>query len=435
MIHVALKTWSFTLHAEKSRCVQSAGQIKIECSTPKGACACPCRKCLTRVCAHCRYPILFLKRKDSLKCFMVSLLVLIIGVLSIMGLLTLMYMSMCTNLDSYFLTDSPQNLDNLTNVKVINLTPLGGIEFSSDSSGGKLQVSVENYGMVASHQSKMTSAGRLSQDMFYVQSRPLLSSSVMGYDSTCENVFQRLTVDPGSQIPGKVEMQSEKSSNIAVSSDRLYKEGLQGLSFNELVVKSVYGNVNLSYVSANSIRATSLYDDTQKALIPSYLLNQDENGFIQLSNVVVKDLSIHTISGSVIIENLTILDGGSVNITTNNGVVKMKNVGEGGDYYNIVSEGGSVVDIRINGRVFHGSYNAQAEEGVVFFSPTSNMHTVGPLCSSTESWKDLSKLREHVGSLHHHCKQGSLGYAYGEQKINIYAKKGDINLVAENKDL
>ena len=280
----------------------------------------------------------------------------------------------------------------------------------------------------------MTTVGRLSQDMFYVQSRSLLSSSVMGYDSTCENAFQRLTVDPGSQIPGKVEMQSEKSSNIAVSSDRLYKEGLQGLSFDELVVKSMYGNVNLSHVIANSIRATSLYD-TQNAIIPSYLLNQDNNGFIHLSNVVVKDLFIQTITGSVIIENLTVLDGGSVNITTNNGIIKLKNVGEGGDYYNIVSEGGSVVDIRINGRVFHGSYNAQAEEGVVFFSPTSNMHSVGPLCSSTESWKDLSKLREHVGSLHHHCKQGSLGYAYGEQKFNIYAKKGDINLVAENKDL
>ena len=142
-----------------------------------------------------------------------------------------------------------------------------------------------------------------------------------------------------------------------------------------------------------------------------------------LTNVVVKDLFIHSITGSVIIENLTILDGGSVNITTNNGVIKMKNVGEGGDYYNIVSEGGSVVDIRINGRVFHGSYNAQAEEGVVFFSPTSNMHTVGPSCSSTESWKDLSKLREHVGSLHHHCKQGSLGYAYGEQKSSISMPK------------
>ena len=112
----------------------------------------------------------------------------------------------------------------------------------------------------------------------------------MGYDSTCENAFQRLTVDPGSQIPGKVEMQSEKSSNIAVSSDRLYKEGLQGLSFNELVVKSMYGNVNLSHVSANSIRATSSYDDAQNAIIPSYLLNQDNNGLIHLSNVVVKDL-------------------------------------------------------------------------------------------------------------------------------------------------
>ena len=47
----------------------------------------------------------------------------------------------------------------------------------------------------------------------------------MGYDSTCENAFQRLTVDPGSQIPGKVEMQSEKSSNIAVSGDNYIKKG------------------------------------------------------------------------------------------------------------------------------------------------------------------------------------------------------------------
>ena len=86
-----------------------------------------------------------------------------------MGILTLMYMSMCTNLDSYSLVDSPQNLNNLTNVTAINLTPLGGIEFSSDKSGGKLQVSVENYGLAGNHQSKMTTGG-LSQDMFYVQS-------------------------------------------------------------------------------------------------------------------------------------------------------------------------------------------------------------------------------------------------------------------------
>lgn len=394
-----------------------------------------CRKYVTRGCAHCRYPILFIERKDSLNCCILSLVLVAMMVLSIMGVLSLIYMSMCDNLDSYFLVDSPQNLNNLTNMTVINLTPFGSIEFTSDSSGGELQVSVENHGLEKSHQSMMTTAERLSEDMYYVQSRSLRSSSVMGYDSTCENAFQRFTADPGSHIPGKIMMESAKSSNIAVRSDKTYKEGLQGLSFNELNLKNMYGNVNLSYVSANSIRVTSLYDDAKNADTPPYLLNQKENGFIHLTNVVVKDLFIHSITGSVIIENLTIRDGGRVNITTNNGVIKMKNVGDGGDYYNIVSEGGNVVDIKINGRVFHGSYNAQAEEGVVFFSPTSNMHTVGPLCSSTESWKDLSKLREHVGSLHHHCKQGSLGYAYGDQKFNIYAKKGDINLVAENRDL
>ena len=50
----------------------------------------------------------------------------------------------------------------------------------------------------------MTTAERLSEDMYYVQSRSLRSSSVMGYDSTCENAFQRFTADPGSHIPGKL---------------------------------------------------------------------------------------------------------------------------------------------------------------------------------------------------------------------------------------
>ena len=93
MIDFGLKKIGFySLCAKVSEfCLQCWDVLKIILSY---ACACPtCRKYLTRGCAHCRYPMLFIERKDSLTCCMVSLLVLAIAVLSVMGILTLIVSS------------------------------------------------------------------------------------------------------------------------------------------------------------------------------------------------------------------------------------------------------------------------------------------------------------------------------------------------------
>jgi len=281
----------------------------------------------------------------------------------------------------------------------------------------------------------MTNAERISQNTFKLQSASINTATVLGYDSTCENAVQAFTVDPGHHFVGQVELHADESSDVIINSDQRYKAGKQGISFNDLNVATMYGDVNMSHVDAASIKITSTFDVSQTSNVPTYLLKKQANGLIYLNEITVKNLTISTITGNVIIENLVVKEGGLVNITTKSGTITLKNIGEGGDSYYISSENGNLIDVAVNGRVFHGSYNAQAVEGVVFFSPTSNMHTIGPLCSATDSWKKLMKLREHVGALHHHCKQGSLGFAYGEQLLNIYAGKGDINLLAENLDL
>ena len=48
------------------------------------------------------------------------------------------YHLLAENSDSYYLTDSPQSLINLTNVVIFNRTPFGTIKIKSDSSNDKL---------------------------------------------------------------------------------------------------------------------------------------------------------------------------------------------------------------------------------------------------------------------------------------------------------
>ena len=371
----------------------------------------------------------------SLIAFLLGFIVVLFLTLSTLGIIALSYMSICENSDSYYLTDSPQSLINLTNVVIFNRTPFGTIKIKSDSSNDKLQVSVKNYGLNGGNREQMTTMKRESQNLFHIQSKSINTATVLGYDSTCENAVQVFTVDPGYEFLGSIELNADESSDIVIDGTNTFNAGSQGISFNELNVNTMYGDVNMSYVDANSIKISSSFDISQTSNIPSYLLKSKANGLMYLKDVTVKDLSISTVTGNVLIENLVVKDGGSVNITTTSGTITLKNVGDGGDSYYISSESGYLIDITLNGRAFQGSYNAQAAEGVVFFSPTSNMHSVGPLCSKTDSWRKLKKLRERVGPLHHHCKQGSLGFAYGEQLLNIYAGKGDINLLAENLDL
>ena len=209
---------------------------------------------------------------------------------------------------------------------------------------------------------------------------------------TCENAVQVFTVDPGYEFLGSIELNADESSDIVIDGTNTFNAGSQGISFNELNVNTMYGDVNMSYVDANSIKISSSFDISQTSNIPSYLLKSKANGLMYLKDVTVKDLSISTVTGNVLIENLVVKDGGSVNITTTSGTITLKNVGDGGDSYYISSESGYLIDITLNGRAFQGSYNAQAAEGVVFFSPTSNMHSVGPLCSKTDSWRKLKKL-------------------------------------------
>ena len=367
--------------------------------------------------------------------FIFTLFVILVLTLATLGIVALSYMSICENSDGYYLNDIPQTLVNLTNIVIFNRTPFGTIRINSESSNKKLQVSIKNYGLNENNRKLMTKAERVSQNLFKLQSASINTATVLGYDSTCENAIQAFTVDSGHHFLGKIDLYADEASDVIINSDQQYQAGKKGLSFNDLNVVTTYGDVNMTNIDAASIKITSTFDATQLSSIPTYLLNKKANGLIYLSDITVTNLTVSTIAGNVIIKNLIVKEGGIVNITTKSGTITLKNIGDGGDSYYISSENGNLIDVSVNGRLFHGSYNAQAAEGVVFFSPTSNMHTIGPLCSTIDSWKNLMKLREHVGALHHHCKQGSLGFAYGEQLLNIYAGKGDINLLAQNLDL
>ena len=93
--------------------------------------------------------------------------------LSTLGIIALSYMSICENSDSYYLTDSPQSLINLTNVVIFNRTPFGTIKIKSDSSNDKLQVPVKNYGLNGGNREQMTTMKRESQNLFHIQSKSI----------------------------------------------------------------------------------------------------------------------------------------------------------------------------------------------------------------------------------------------------------------------
>merc|ERR1711934_571130 len=98
------------------------------------------------------------------------------------------------------------------------------------------------------------------------------------------------------------------------------------------------------------------------------------------------------------------------------GVVNLNNVAPLADQATIeVHSKSSFLNIKLNGKYFHGRYNIQTKRGLIYLNPTSYMLYQGDApsyCSDSVSWRGMPTLRPGVPHQHGHCDQGVIGYSF-----------------------
>ena len=351
----------------------------------------------------------------------------------ILGVAALFAAGVCESLTEFHLATTSTSFLGLKNIVIINRSPHGEITMTAASSGfnggDALKIESKNYAVNDDNRKMLTSSQLLDATTFSVLASAVDESKFLGIDVSCEHVFSNMALH---NFTGTVNLRGERDAGIKVSSEAPFELGKAGLYVEHLNIQADTGAINVTGISTSSLKVT----------VPKLPFQIRKPRGVYLQNVVSSYIQVQSDSRDIHVDGAVLPfasrlnsggNGRALNVSTKTGDIFVSNVGEGGDIFAASQEGNIVV--RLNGRAFHGAYNAQAGQGVVFFSPTSSMHKSGPVCSPTDSWKKLPSLKEGIGALHHHCKQGHVGFAYGKQRVELYTASGDITLISSEPDI
>jgi hypothetical protein len=269
------------------------------------------------------------------------------------------------------------------------------------------------------------------------------TKTMMGYDVDCKHVsmavemplslemFGALNVEVGLSSSIDADMATEKPDpNTATSSaDGTTELAYASTSFDKMALTSSWGPISVQNFRTSAHGYLSVR--TEKDDVVSGAAS------VSLHNLETKTASIQTNTADVTASNIRLLSKGVFNITSTSGSIYLNDVYSLGDKSDIFIETdtGDIL-ITLNGRFFHGRYNLQSKDGQVWTDPGSYFIYRGgapEVCCDAKvhgckSWQGLPTLRDDIRFEHDHCKQGRVGFSYGQQNIIAYSRTGNVTL-------
>jgi hypothetical protein len=98
-----------------------------------------------------------------------------------------------------------------------------------------------------------------------------------------------------------------------------------------------------------------------------HVSNTESGGAVSLNEVSGRFMKIDTLGGAIDGMTVTVLEGGALKVHTESGVVKLFDVYGVGNAADIeVTSATGYVEVHVNGRFFHGTYNLQSAAAVAY---------------------------------------------------------------------
>jgi hypothetical protein len=271
------------------------------------------------------------------------------------------------------------------------------------------------------------------------------AKTMLGYDVDCKHVSMNVAVPLALPSFGSLSVEVGQSSTIdADLSDKAPADLEQTASATTVELASTTTSFDrLSLTSALgpiSVRNFMTSATGELEVITENGLTADTlspTATATLHNVQVKKATVVTQSAEVLASSVRLMAKGVLNITTTSGMVTITDLYGLGDKGTVYVETDTAdILITVNGRYFHGKYNLQSKDGQVWTDAGSYFIYRGgapEICCTKGShgckkWEGLPLLRDDVHYEHDHCKQGRVGFAYGEQNIIAYSRSGNVTL-------